>query len=549
MIFSFLIIPLFITFFYLSLKGLGYFFSQYLFKNNSTSLSLYPLISFPIIFFLLTVVHFFTKIYPFANLLLLLIGLILYFVKVKKNENLLLYLIILLVLSIQFYGHDVNEDYGYYHLPYIINFVSDKLILGLSHLSMVQGYNSAWLNVSSFFYLPFFSEKSVHFANSVLFFSVLVFYLNFLFKKENLINFPISSIYAIFAITFFIIKNSRLNSFGIDVPGHIYASIVFFLFIYFFEKKDFSSRKFIFYLISIFSVFGILIKLSYISLILFPILCLFYERKILDKKIFFVTLIFGLSWIIQQINYTSCIIFPIDFTCIKSLPWYSKNFINDAAFGLEYINKSYWNYEGSLAEYEYIKNFNWLNTWFKRNLVELTENIFTFIAPIILLIFYGFIKTEKNKFFEVKKFLLVLSIPIISGFLIWFLKAPVVRYGIFYLNTVLFLIFLLTFKHILINKLNRNFIFFILIAATSFNLIKNSIRILNIEIYKDLPFPMMVKIIYETEKKNNLDLNTPISQGDIQSGVCWNTPVYCRAGKFDNLNISKNNGYLIITPK
>ena len=36
---------------------------------------------------------------------------------------------------------------------------------------------------------------------------------------------------------------------------------------------------------------------------------------------------------------------------------------------------------------------------------------------------------------------------------------------------------------------------------------------------------------------NNLDLNTPISQGDIQSGVCWNTPVYCRAGKFDSLNI------------
>ena len=102
---------------------------------------------------------------------------------------------------------------------------------------MAQGYNSAWLNTSSFFYLPFFFEKSIHFSNSVLFFSILIFYLSFLFKNENLITFPYSSLYALVSIAFVIIKNSRLNSFGIDVPGHIYASVVLFLFIYFFEKN------------------------------------------------------------------------------------------------------------------------------------------------------------------------------------------------------------------------------------------------------------------------------------------------------------------------
>ena len=80
-------------------------------------------------------------------------------------SNKFIFFIVLLLISIQFVGHNVNEDYGYYHLPYIINFVSDKLILGLSHLSMVQGYNSAWLNVSAFFFLPVMMDKSVHFAN------------------------------------------------------------------------------------------------------------------------------------------------------------------------------------------------------------------------------------------------------------------------------------------------------------------------------------------------------------------------------------------------
>ena len=503
----------------------------------------------PAIFFLLTVIHFFTKISPYLNLILFVGGFIIYLMKIRKNENKLLFLIILVTITIQFYGHDVNEDYGYYHLPYIINFISDKLIFGLSHLSMAQGYNSAWLNTSSFFYLPFFFEKSIHFSNSVLFFSILIFYLSFLFKNENLITFPYSSLYALVSITFFIIKNSRLNSFGIDVPGHIYASVVLFLFIYFFEKKDDASRKFIFYLISVFSVYSVLIKLSYIPLILFPIFCIFYEPKILDKKIFFVTLILGLSWVVQQISYTSCVIYPVDFTCIKTLPWYSKESINAASFGLEYINKSFWNYEGSLSEYEYIKNFNWISTWFQRNLIEILENIFTYIIPIIILIFYKFFYVPESKLIKNKKLLFLISVPIIFGFFIWLFKAPVVRYGIFYLNTILFIIFIIFFQKRLINTLNINFVFFIFALAIMFNSGKNLIRIKNTEIYNDFPFPKMAKIIYKTEKKFNLNFNTPIDQGDIQSGVCWNTPVYCRAGEFDDLNIELKKGYLIITPK
>ena len=51
--------------------------------------------------------------------------------KWKKRKFLIFFLILFLTI-VQFIGHKVNEDFGYYHLPYIINFVSDKIIFGLS---------------------------------------------------------------------------------------------------------------------------------------------------------------------------------------------------------------------------------------------------------------------------------------------------------------------------------------------------------------------------------------------------------------------------------
>ena len=67
-----------------------------------------------------------------------------------------------------------------------------------------------------------------------------------------------------------------------------------------------------------------------------------------------------------------------------------------------------------------------------------------------------------------------------------------------------------------------------------------------IEDYNDFPFPKITKIIYETKKVEEFNLNSPIPQGNIESTVCWNTPVYCMAGKFDGINLKKVNNYTII---
>ncbi len=541
---SILIIALIISIFYFSFCGLGYLFHFYINEKNLISNNLFPLISFPIVFSFLTYFHLLYKLSPFINVSVILLGLFIYVLKVRNKNNKIIYFICLAVVTIQFVGHNVNEDFGYYHLPYIINFVSDKIILGLGHLSMVQGYNSAWLNLNSLFYLPIFLDKTVHFLNSLILFSILIFYINFLLNKKNYSSFPISCLYAIFLMFFFIVKNSRLNSFGVDVPGHIFASLVLFLFFNFCENKDYYFRKVYFSLILIFSIFSILIKLSYVPLILIPLICIFIEIRVFEKKIILLSFLLGLPWIIQQVAYTSCFIFPVEFTCFKNLPWYSKDFIRDAAFSLEYINKSYWVYEGLLTESEYIKNFNWVRTWFSRNLIEILENILTFTIPIL---FFYFFTDKKKIYFSNRNFFLVLC-PILVGLLIWFLKAPVVRYGIFYLNSFIFILLLFFFKK---NQfpINKKFAAVILIFGLIFNLSKNINRVVNVDYYDEFPYPKIENIIYETKIYQNLTLNTPITMESNQSSVCWDVPVYCRPGKFDHLNIYKKKGYLIFTEK
>ena len=63
-----------------------------------------------------------------------------------------------------------NEDYGFYHLPYIINLVSEKIIFGLSNLQPQYAWNSTWLNFSSNFYLPIIGLKGTQLSNSILYF-------------------------------------------------------------------------------------------------------------------------------------------------------------------------------------------------------------------------------------------------------------------------------------------------------------------------------------------------------------------------------------------
>lgn len=83
--------------------------------------------------------------------------------------------------------HKPNEDFGYYHLPYLINITQEKIIFGLVNIQFNQGWNSIWLNITSSLNLPILGSNGFHLAN-ILFF---VFFCNTLLNliKEKNLNF------------------------------------------------------------------------------------------------------------------------------------------------------------------------------------------------------------------------------------------------------------------------------------------------------------------------------------------------------------------------
>ena len=129
-----------------------------------------------------------------------------------------------------FIKYKPNEDFGYYHLPYITNLIEEKIIFGLSNLQLNQGWNSIWLNIKSTYHVFLLNSNGVFFSNVVFYlFTSLIFYekLNDSFRdKKSVFIFT----FCLFFLIFLNLKFSRLNSFGLDVPSNFLLIYIFILF-------------------------------------------------------------------------------------------------------------------------------------------------------------------------------------------------------------------------------------------------------------------------------------------------------------------------------
>ena len=189
----------------------GHFLAKLILKRNSYAIEIHEL-GFLGIFFctlLSTFLHFFLPLNQFLNLMIAIILILhFFFTYTFKKENFkisyskLLYLFPFLIVVIMSIKYKPNEDYGFYHLPYIINLVNEKIIFGLANLQAQYAWNSTWLNFSSIFYLPLIELKGTQLSNSVLFFFIILFFFknNFYENKNGKLSF-----YLILFFSFYLI--------------------------------------------------------------------------------------------------------------------------------------------------------------------------------------------------------------------------------------------------------------------------------------------------------------------------------------------------------
>jgi hypothetical protein len=541
----------------------GSILSIKIFKLGYDSLEIYEIGLLGIIFlvFLSFVFHLIVPLNEIYNTFIFVLLILFFSFKIKKKifKNFILdykfILISFLIIFIMTMKYKPHEDYGYYHLPYIINLVSEKIIFGLSNLQPQFGWNSTWLNFSTLLYLPLLEIKGTQLSNSILLFFVFYMFLKELFSFNN--KNKLSFLFIILLSSYVIIKFSRISAHGFDFPANIYSLLSLYYFIKIFEEKNTSNINKYFILILCFSLFAITIKLSAFAT---PILIIFIFLLINKKKdlIIFIKsplifcFMFFLLWILQQFIFTGCFIPHFEFTCIQTVEWYTNDISNMISGLTGAVNKSFNTYEGDLTSIEYVQNFNWINTWFERHKIELTEHFLAAIIPFIILIIFNIKSSSKDEndilksLINMKLFFIFISLFTIFGLVVWFIKSPVIRFGIPYLFSLIFLISILITQILKINF--KKGLYFVIILSVVFNISKNIDRIIknNSKNY----WPHILNIDYSTKLQNGFEINYPNSKTNSHKAqLCWSVPYICSVSKGENLQLDKKFSYMFMKTK
>ncbi len=501
-----------------------------------------------IISFIVTTFHFFFYINIILSFLILTFGLIIFFWKKKidfsklfEKKNIFAVVVIFLYIPM-FLSQKYHEDFGYYHLPYALGLLEEKIVFGYANIDKSYVYNSIWLNLYSIFFLD---DKNYSFStipSYILFLSFILFSINqILSKKENLI----SDYYLITIVFYFILKFTRISEFGVDLPSVIFSILGIYYFLKFSETNLVEKKKKYFFFITIFSLFAALIKLSTIMIVLLPMYIFFKNFNVLKFSIFnlryfFVILLF-FTFLIQQFVYSGCFLFPTSKTCFDVI-WFNPEYLN-LSKELELVNKSYFHEaKNTYSPEQYLSNFNWLYFWIKRNFIEILEHVLTIILPLIILVPF-LKKTEiQNYHFKNKN---VLIIFLFLSLFFWLNFSPVYRFATHLFVTLIFVIFSGIFLYRIFSKK----VFIVLtVVFVFFSFSKNLIRI-----YKTDDIFFGVQKIYnqylldETDSNEFAKIFRPDIKNNLKNGwqgrLCWNTPFIC---SWNKLKIEKKNNYLFL---
>lgn len=504
-------------------------------------------LGFVIISFIVTTIHFFFKINLIISSSIFLLGLILSFI---KNNNLtfffkkknIIYLIVVSLFIPMFISQKYHEDFGYYHLPYALGFIEEKIVLGYANIDQSYVYNSIWLNLYSLFFLNDKNFDFLTFPSYLLFLSFILFSLSQIISTKKI---SMSDYYLIVVLFYFILKFTRISEFGVDLPSVIFSLLGIYYFIKYFETTIILLKKKYFFLVVIFSIFSILIKLSTLPIIFLSFYIYLTDTKRLKFSIFEFKYIFVFllitSFFIQQFLYTGCIFFPTDFTCLN-VSWFNPEYLN-LSKKLELVNKSYFHQAKNIySPEEYLNNLNWLIFWFKRNFVEILEHLLTIFIPSLLFLF----SLKKDvKFHHHVKEKKGLYIYIILGLIFWLNFSPVYRFAIHLFLTLIFI----SLSDFLLSRKFSIRIFFIFVSIfIFFSFSKNMIGLNKIDdIYLGVQKIKNKYFLNETYSNEFAEVFRPDVENNSKNGwqgrLCWNTPFICSYSKLD---ISKKNGYLII---
>ncbi len=445
-----------------------------------------------------------------------------------------------------------RPDAGLYHLPYIGILNSEKIILGLSnlhfryaHTSILQYFSAASNNI-------IFGDNGIVFAQALISVGVIINFLSlinrFLKKKE----FGFHFYFIFFVLIFIFYKMNRYSEYGNDAPAHFLYFFLISELIIIIKKKNKKLINNLFLTLFIIQNKILLIPVFFLNIVNVNLSNI--KNTIKSKKFLLLNFIF-ISWIVKNLLTSGCLIYPVVFTCSDSILWSDLNKTSEVSRYSEGWSKGWSDLEqferDNLDIKEFISDFNWFDAWSKKHLKIIIKIMSPYIIlSIFIICFYFFKSRKKLKIIEIRKYLYLLSLSFIP-LLIWFINAPLFRYGYSTLITFLSILFsiILVSRELDINKVYKTSVVIIIFGLTVF-VSKNILRIFSSDNnYYNYPWPKF----YSMDKKNNKSSNIEIKLNGVkfykpkEGKYCMYSKSICgNYGLSKDLKILKKNSYLVL---
>ena len=499
-------------------------------------------------------VHFFFKINNIFSFLLIFTSVVfftLFYFKKTKKEFLIFTSLLILISPLLFAYSNHPIDSNMYHHPYVSYLKTEKIIFAIANIQFRFGHISFLQYVQAAFLNDYFHEIALSSIN-------IIFYLSFIFFVFKKIFFQKTLTYSFLATIlisgFILIKFARYREFGNDlIPLLICSYFLIRILDEISKKTNFSNNAFNLFLISFALMF--VHKISYVfACLIFIVLFKYNNFKFLrDFKISSIVVIFLIlvPWVIKNYFETSCLVYPIETTCLSN-PYYGLTGLADPSaaswlteiWAKGFIDHPDWR---NLDLSEYAKGFNWVSNWINGHFIKILE----IISPLIFLILlisvylaknknYFFLKKNENKN---KKYYSILLISIFIGLSIWFYKAPIFRYGSFYIISFIIISYLLSLMQLSKIRNSKNIKYFkgIFFICLIFFISKNMLRIHNSSTNF---FPKSINEDLKIQNINGLNFSKSINPS---SALCFYTKYICSHELPPSLKVIKKNNYFIIS--
>ena len=495
--------------------------------------------------FIALVLNFFFPLNKFINTIILLIPLIIILRKFSYffNLNFLKFLIInsIIIFLLIAKSNVYRPDAYLYHLPFVDILNHNKIIIGLSNLHYRFGHISIIQYTSSIFNNYIFLKNGIFFSLAIIASAIIT---NFIFNLINSIKknkYDIHFFFVLFVIIFISYKMNRYGEYGNDAPTH-------FMFFYLISEilRSSSEKNYNIPELILISAFILMNKITMGLSIILPLL-LFkkFSKSLVVNKINFFTLIFLFLWFIKNILISGCIVYPIKSLCLSKLNWTDIKLTEKVSVENEAWTKGWIDQkdENKFSTNDYIKDFNWIETWSQNHLKKINSIVTPYIVFLLIIFFIFLIRSKKNDYINISLIYIYL-ISLLGIFsLVWFLKVPVFRYGYSYIISFVCLI-LAYFSYSRNNLENKKIFICIIFLCISIFVIKNSIRIFDPN--KNFAEEIWPKIKLFSEKKE-------LKEVKLNNFTYYESPSECGFGyppctNYQNLKLKSNiiNSYVVL---